>query len=232
MILWFFDSWLGGKVVLEEFQKEFPRFTLLLEMDREHCPFWNLSHEAICEYTIAWVERLFERWADVVILACNTSSVHALRLLQQEIFPDQHILGVMIPWAEKVVEMKYTEIWVLATDATVRTRAYKERVNFLDESIQVEEIGAPWIVPLIEAGMNEGEEIEALLRTYLWEFSPEIQALVLGCTHFPMIRESIEKVWLELHPNWPTIAIIDPWYEAAKKFRMWLVRHFGDSYSW
>lgn len=201
-------------------------------MDREHCPFGDRSHEEICEYTIRGVEKLFLRGADVVILACNTASVHVLRLLQQEIYPDRHILGVMIPWAEKVAEMQYKKIGVLATAATVRTRAYKERVNFLDDSIMVEEIGAPHLVPLIEQWFTVCDRIEGELREYLGKFSADIEALVLGCTHYPLIRESIEKVWLELHPNWPTIAIIDPWYEAAKKFRTWLVRHFGDSDSW
>ncbi len=82
---------------MEDFQRRFPEIPMILEMDREHCPFGDLSHDEICEYTRIGVQKLFDRGADIVILACNTASVHALRLLQQEIFPDRYILGVMIP---------------------------------------------------------------------------------------------------------------------------------------
>lgn len=83
----------------------------------------------------------------------------------------------------------------MATDATVKSRMYKERVHILDDSVIVEEVGAPGLVPLIEYGIISGDEIEALLREYLMKFSPDIEALVLGCTHYPLIRPSIEKVW-------------------------------------
>lgn len=79
----------------------------------------------------------------MVILACNTASVHALRWLQQEVYPDRHILGVTVPGAEAVVIGGYTKIGVLATEATVRTRMYRERVHILDDTVIVEEISAP-----------------------------------------------------------------------------------------
>lgn len=72
---------------------------------------------------------------------------------------------------------------------------YKERVHILDDSVIVEEIGAPGLVPLIEAGVTAGEEIDIFLREYLSQFSGDIETLVLGCTHYPLIRTSIEKVW-------------------------------------
>jgi glutamate racemase len=223
MIIWFFDSWLGGKLVMEAFQKEFPHGEMILEMDRENAPYGDKSWEDIRFLTKNGVEKLFARWADVVILACNTASVHALRWLQQEIFIGRHILWVTIPWAEAVVEEKYRKIWILATEATVRIRAYKERVHILDESIIVEEIGAPGLVPLIEQGITSGFEIETFLRQYLFQFSPDIDALVLGCTHYPLIQESIEKIWQDIHYNsWPHI--IDPGRESAKKFHQWLAR--------
>jgi glutamate racemase len=199
MILWFFDSWLGGQVVLKEFQKAFPEKEMILEMDREHAPYGGKIWEEIRKLTKIWVDTLFDRGADVVILACNTASVHALRWLQQEIYPEKHILWVTVPWAEAVVEGGYRHIGVLATEATVRTRMYKERVHILDDSVIVEEVSAPWLVPLIERGIIEWDEIDTLLEKYLSQFSPDIEALVLGCTHYPIIRESIEKVWHHLY---------------------------------
>lgn len=233
MIVWFFDSWLGGRVVMEVFQKEFPSIEMILEMDRQNAPYGGRSGEEIRMLTKRGVEKLYARWADVVILACNTASVHALRWLQQEVYIWRYILGVTVPWAEAVVERWYRKIWVLATEATVRTRMYRERVHVLDESVIVEEVAAPWLVPLIEQGIVSWPEIEILLHDYLSKFSPDIEAIVLGCTHYPLIRESIEKMWhlyllqvwspefiLQIHPS----QIIDPGVESAKKFRKWMQR--------
>lgn len=225
MILWFFDSWLGWQVVMEAFQKVFPDIEMILEMDREHAPYGHRSREEIRAFTKAWVERLHVRWADVVILACNTASVHALRWLQQEVYIGRYILGVTVPWAEAVVEWGYRKIWVLATDATVRIRAYKERVHILDDSIVVEEVAAPWLVPLIEQGIVSWWEIDTLLREYLSQFSPDIDALILGCTHYPLIRESLEKAWQDIHDS-QLPDIIDPGFESAKKFREWMRKKF------
>lgn len=223
--LGFFDSWLWGQVVMDAFRREFPEMKMILEMDRANAPYGWKTDEEIRELTYAGVQRLWDRRVDVVILACNTASVHALRPMQQEIFRGRHILWVTVPWAEAVVEWGYRKIWVLATEATVRTRMYKERVHILDDSVIVEEIGAPWLVPLIEQGIVSGEQIDSLLRGYLSHFSPDIEALVLGCTHYPFIRESIEKIWIELHKKTPP-NIIDPGEEAARKFREWMGRRY------
>lgn len=101
---------------------------------------------------------------------------------------------------------------------------YKERVHILDDSVIVEEIGAPGLVPLIEEGITEGEAIDILLREYLSQFSSDIEALVLGCTHYPLIRISIEDIWIQIHHT-KTPDIIDPGFEAAKRFRGWMERH-------
>lgn len=223
MLLGFFDSWLGWQVVMDAFRRVYPELDMILEMDRDNAPYGHLSRDEIRSLTLAWVQRLHDRWADVIILACNTASVHALRYLQTEIFPGRHILGVTVPWAEAVVAWWYRKIWVLATEATVRSRMYKERVHILDDSVIVEEIAAPWLVPLIEKGIVSWPEIDILLREYLSQFSSDIEALVLGCTHYPLIRESIERIWTELYGN-KIPDLIDPGEEAAKRFRGWMER--------
>lgn len=224
MIIGFFDSWLGAQVVLSEFQKVFPDMEMILEMDRANAPYGGKSGEEIRRLTTLGVGRLFDRGADVVILACNTASVHALRSLQQTVYPGRHILGVTVPWAEAVVEGGYKKIWVLATEATVRTRMYKERVHILDDSVIVEEIGAPWLVDLIEQGILEGDELDRLLIQYLSQFSPDIEALVLGCTHYPLIQSEVFRVWWEIYNKNPPV-IIDPGVEAARKFKWWIMRN-------
>ncbi len=225
MILWFFDSWLGGQVVLEAFQKEFPEIEMILEMDRENAPYGHRSWEEIRRLTHLGVSRLYARGADVVIIACNTVSVHALRWLQQEVYVGRPILGVTIPGAEAIVEWGYRKVWVLATEATVRTRMYRERVHILDDTVIVEEIWAPGLVPLIESWILTWDEIDTLLNGYLSQFSGDLEALVLGCTHYPLIRESIEKIWQETHATKLPV-IINPGVEAARKFRGWMKRKY------
>jgi glutamate racemase len=223
MILWFFDSWLGWEVVMDAFQKEFPEIDMILEMDRKNAPYGEKTDAEIRALTKAWVERLYARWATVVILACNTASVHALRWLQHTIFPDRSILGVTVPWAEAVAEWNYRKVWVLATEATVRSHVYRDRIATLDGDVIVEEIAATGLVPLIEQGITSWPEIEALLREYLSQFSPDIEALVLGCTHYPMVREAILQLISQCLSN--PIQIIDPGLESAKKMKMWFVAH-------
>ncbi|MDD2693507.1 MAG: glutamate racemase [Candidatus Gracilibacteria bacterium] len=223
MILGFFDSGLGGKVVMEAFQKEFPDISMILEMDRENAPYGEKSGDEIRALTKKGVEKLFDKGADVVIIACNTASVHALRWLQREVFPGRHILGVMIPGSEKILELGHKKVGVLATEATVRIRGYKERVHITDNTIHIEEIAAPGLVPLIEQGIIEGEEIDFLLHEYLKHFSPDIESLVLGCTHYPLLEDSVHRAWQNVHNNKPPV-IIDPGVESAKKFRGWMER--------
>ena len=196
---------------------------MILEMDRVNAPYGHRSRDEIRALTKIWVDKLYARWADVVILACNTASVHALRWLQQDIYVGHHILGVTVPWAEAVVEWWYHRIWVLATEATVRSRMYRERVHILDDSVIVEEIWAPWLVPLIEQGIVSGIQIDSLLREYLSQFSEDIEALVLGCTHYPLIRDPIKRIWTEIYGN-KIPDLIDPGQEAAKRFRSWIER--------
>ena len=222
-MIWFFDSGIGGLLVMEEFQKQFPDIPMIFEHDSIHCPYWNRESEDIRILTKQWVDRLFSRGATVVILACNTASVHALRWLQQEIYPERHILGVTIPWAEHVVEQWYKKVGVLATDATVRIRAYKERVHILDNTIHIEEVWIPGLVDLIEAGKKEGGEVDALLRGAISRLSPDREAIILWCTHYPYVEKSVEKIWQEVHGN-SLPDIVDPGKEAALRFRSWLLR--------
>lgn len=115
------------------------------------------------------------------------------------------------------MESGYRHVGVLATEGTVRIRAYKERVHILDDSVSVHEIAAPELVPLIEAGITEGEEIRRALIPKLLKFV-DIEALVLGCTHYPLVRGEIESIL-------PGVTIVDPGEEAAIKFGAYLERH-------
>jgi len=146
-----FDSGFGGLTVLREFSKLLPEYSYLYLADAARAPYGTRDPENILQCSVECVRFLFDAGAKIVIIACNTATAHAIRPLQQVYFPDKKILGVTIPGAEKVVEMGYKKIGVIATSSTVKQKAYKERVHILDTSVGVQEIEAPLLVPLIEA---------------------------------------------------------------------------------
>lgn len=136
--------------MLREFRKLLPQYDYCYFGDNARCPYGNLSNEIIRQYTEEGVRFLFDQGATIIILACNTATAHAIKHLQQVVFPDRKILGVTIPGAEKVFEAGYRKVGVLATQSSVDIRAYKDRVHFHDNNIIVQEIAAPGLVPLIE----------------------------------------------------------------------------------
>ena len=128
-----------------------PEYDYLYLADSARAPYGTRDSESILRFSVECVRFLFDHGAQIVIIACNTATAHAIRPLQQEFFPDKKILGVTIPGAEKVVEAGYKKIGVIATSSTVKQKAYKERVHILDASVIVQELDAPLLVPLIEA---------------------------------------------------------------------------------
>ena len=217
-MIWLFDSWFWWLTVLKEFHKLLPKYDYCYFGDNARCPYGDLSHEMIEQYTEEWVQFLFDQGATIVILACNTATAHTIKYLQQVRFPDRKILGVTIPGAERVYESGYRKVGVLATQSSVNIRAYKDRVHFHDKTIEVQEIAAPELVPLIEQWIYDTPEIIGLVTQYINQFDSDIDALVLGCTHYPIIRRHIEK-------RLPLLPIIDPGLESALKFREYLGRH-------
>ena len=135
-----FDSGSGGLTFLAAMKKRFPEWSYLYHADYEHCPFGEKTPEEIQMYTIAGVQKLFNAGATIVILACNTASAWTLRKIQAETFPDKKVLGVTIPGAEKVIELGIKNVTVFATEQTVKSRTYAERVRILDSDTIVDEV--------------------------------------------------------------------------------------------
>lgn len=150
------------------------------------------------------------------------------------------ILGVTLPGAERVVELGVQNVGVLATQATTNLRAYSERVKILDDSIVVQEVAAPGLVDVIEKIFDVDEDTGAVTRNnVLWgnhegalfsllegaisQFSKDTEALVLGCTHYPLIEKEILQAWTKVHGVAPIV--INPGAIAAEKFEDYLVRH-------
>jgi len=237
-----FDSWSGGLTFLAAMRRRFPWYSYIYFGDYDNCPYGAKSPEEIQLLTIAGVQKLFDAGATIVILACNTASAWTLRKLQTEIFPDRRILGVTIPGAEKVIELGLKKVTVFATQQTVNSRTYRERVWILDADITVEEIALPGdLVQKIESLLpiqkcHSREDFETLLAlydgewwncctpdwqdltmTYFSRYNPQA-GIILWCTHYPYIQKPLQVLF-------PSCNIIDPSEESAVALGRYIDKH-------
>jgi len=192
-----FDSGVGGLIITHAVIQELPHYDYLFLGDTARVPYGNRSSETVYQFTRQAVEYLFQQDCMLVILACNTASAEALRRLQQEYLPQHYpgrkVLGVLIPAVEAAVEeTRNNHIGVIATTATVESRAYVAEIRKRRPDVAVFQQATPLLVPLIESdGLQWAKPI---LREYLRPLRKDkIDTLVLGCTHYPAAREQIQQ---------------------------------------
>ena len=191
-----FDSGLGGLVIAKSIRHAIPDTCILYFGDTLHLPYGNRSFEAIYEYSKRAVEFLFEQDCALIIVACNTVSANALRKLQQEYLPqspysERRILGVVVPTLECAIDRGYKNLGLIATNYTITSNIFEYELQKLDPEITLIQKNTPLLVPLIE---NDGTEwIPAVLERYLKPFKEKgIDALILGCTHYPFLKKQIK----------------------------------------
>jgi len=224
-ILGLFDSGFGGLSVVRKVRRALPEYAFAYLGDNARTPYGGLSPETIYQYTLEGVLHLFNRGADLVVLACNTSSSVALRRIQQQYLPfhtaGKRVLGIVIPTAEEVSRQSVTKvIGVLATQVTVASQAYPQEIFKIDPSVDVIQQACPLLVPLIEAGEFEKAEeaADGYIRKLLQQ-SSRIDTILLGCTHYALIEESICR----LVPN--DIRVVSQGEIVADKLADYLIRH-------
>lgn len=196
-----FDSGYGGLTVLAELQNKLPAYDFLYLGDNARAPYGTRSFETVYEFTLQAVSYLFEQNCELVILACNTASAKALRTIQQNDlpsrFPGKRVLGVIRPSAEVIGEHTQNKhIGILATEGTVKSESYRIEINKFFPEIKVTQHACPLWVPLIESNKQETaggkalilEDLDALL-----EKDPKIDAIILGCTHYPVVQDFIQQ---------------------------------------
>lgn len=218
-----FDSGYGGLTILDAIRKELPQYDYLYLGDNARAPYGTHSFDVIYRYTLQAVKYLFEQDCTLVILACNTASAKALRTIQQNDLPvinaermkelkheRVNVLGVIRPTVEAVPAITKTgHVGILATPATVSSESYvlelEKLAGYRDTEIPecrklvITQQACPLWVPLIEAGEHNGPGAKYFIGKYLREIlakDPQIDTLVLGCTHYPLMKERIDN-WLE-----------------------------------
>ena len=189
-----FDSGLGGLVITRAFIKALPEYDYVYYGDTKHLPYGEKTSGRILNYTLEAVKFLISQDCAIIIIACNTATSIALRYIQQrfipEYAPDVKVLGVVIPTVEEALEAHTAKVGVVATNATVRSHIYQTELHKIRPELEVEEIAAPKLVPVIEN--NDFVLAEALSKEYAAAFS-NIDSLILGCTHYPLVKEYFRK---------------------------------------
>lgn len=193
-----FDSGYGGLTILNHIRQHLPQYEYLYLGDNARAPYGTRSFDVIYEYTLQAVKYLHQQGCNLIILACNTASAKALRTIQQhDINPDElRVLGVIRPTVEVIPQRTRTKhIGVLATPGTVASESYVIELLKQDPTLIVTQQACPMWVPLIEAGEHLHAGADYFVEKYLndlLERDSEIDTIILGCTHYPLIQSKIE----------------------------------------
>ena len=222
-----FDSGYGGLTILRQIRQMLPQYDYIYLGDNARAPYGSHSFDIIYRYTLQAVQALFEQGCQLVILACNTASAKALRTIQQvdlpKLDPSRRVLGVIRPTVEAVGPLSHSRhIGLLATQGTVNSGSYTLELHKLWPDITVTGQASPMWVPLVEnfefdspgADYFVKKRIEGILR-----LDPQIDTLILGCTHYPLLMNKI----LKYTP--PGVRIVPQGEYVAASLQQYLERH-------
>ena len=189
-----FDSGVGGLTVAREISRQLPDENIVYFGDTARVPYGSKSQNTIIRFSEQIIRFLKTKEVKAIVIACNTASALALDAVKDEF--DIPILGVVIPGARAAVEAtKNRKVGVVGTEATVQSGMYTKVIQGMNPEITVIEKACPLFVPLVEEGFKEHQVTEEVIEYYLESMrSTDIDAMILGCTHYPLVRKTIQKV--------------------------------------
>jgi glutamate racemase len=222
-----FDSGYGGLTILRELVRNLPQYDYLYLGDNARAPYGTRSFDTVYHYTLECVKHLFSKGCSLVVLACNTASAKALRNIQQldlpHLAPDRRVLGVIRPTTEVVGTLTESHhIGIFATVGTVASESYLVEIEKFFPNVKVYQEACPMWVPLIENGEFDSEGADYFVKKHIEHLlaqSPNIDAVLLGCTHYPLLIKKIK----EFLP--PHIHIINQAEIVAHSLADYLQRH-------
>lgn len=222
-----FDSGYGGLTILDKIREVLPEYDYTYLGDNARAPYGTRSFEVVYEFTRQAVNKLFDMGCHLVILACNTASAKALRSIQMndlpQIDPARRVLGVIRPTVECVGEIsKNQHIGVLATAGTIKSESYPLEIHKLFPEIQVSGTACPMWVSLVENNESQDEGADYFIRKYIDQLlskDPQIDTVILGCTHFPILLPKIRQ-YIPDH-----ISVIAQGEYVAESLKDYLKRH-------
>jgi glutamate racemase len=204
-----FDSGVGGLTVVKEIMRQIPGESIIYFGDTARLPYGSKSKETIITYTRQIIRFLMGKDVKAIVIACNTASAFALETIKAEI--DIPVIGVVKPGAKVAAETtKNGKIGVIGTEGTIQSGIYNEILSKTNPQVQVFGKACPLFVPLVEEGLIDDPITMEMVRRYIGELtSQDIDTLVLGCTHYPLLRKTIRKIVGD------QIELVNPAYETA-----------------
>ena len=196
-----FDSGYGGLTIFEKIREAMPEYDYLYLGDNARAPYGSRSFEVVYRFTLQAVEKLFEEGCHLVILACNTASAKALRTIQQNdlphIDPNRRVLGVIRPTVELVDSIsKSKHVGVVGTTGTISSKSYSLEIGKMFPHIKVSGEACPMWVPLVENNEFNAPGADYFVQKHLdllFTKDPQIDTIILGCTHYPLLMDKIKK---------------------------------------
>lgn len=222
-----FDSGYGGLTILRQFRQLLPQYDYLYLGDNARAPYGTRSYEVVYEFTLQAVRKLFEMGCHLVILACNTASAKALRSIQENDLPQmdqkRRVLGVIRPTAESIGAITQTRhVGIVATQGTINSDSYPLEIQKLYPDIQVTGEACPMWVPLVENNEYDSPGADYFVKKRISDLlrkDPQIDTIILGCTHYPLLLNKI----LKYTPR--NIKIIPQGDYVADSLKKYLQRH-------
>lgn len=222
-----FDSGYGGLTILDKIREALPEYDYIYLGDNARAPYGTRSFEVVYEFTRQAVNKLFDMGCHLVILACNTASAKALRSIQMndlpKIDPARRVLGVIRPTVECIGDIsKNLHIGVLATAGTIKSESYPLEIHKLFPDIQVSGVACPMWVSLVENNESQNDGADYFIRKYIDQLlskDPQIDTVILGCTHFPLLLPKIRQYIAN------DISVISQGEYVAESLKDYLRRH-------
>lgn len=187
-----FDSGVGGLTVLNSIKSLLPNENIIYIGDNYHCPYGDKTPAQLFKYASGIVEYFIKQNVKLIVLACNTTSSTVLERLQMA-YPEVMIIGVIDATVNDFINRKVANTLIIATVATIKSNKYPETIKQIDSKIETFSLATPKLVPLVESGKYK-EGIYDVLHEYLDDYKEKVQSIILGCTHYPILKEQIENV--------------------------------------
>jgi len=187
-----FDSGVGGLTVLSEIRKNLPNENIIYLGDTKNFPYGSRSEEEIIEFAIQNVETLTKKDVKVIVIACGTATSQALEILKQKfILP---IIGIIEPTVQYIKEQNYKNVGVIATEGTIRSGAWEQKLKEKIPEINVTNKACPMLATIAEEGKAQSSEGRKVIKEYMKPFKEKrIDKIILGCTHYPIYEQIIKE---------------------------------------
>jgi glutamate racemase len=209
-----FDSGIGGLTVAKAITHLLPNESIIYFGDTEHMPYGGKSMEHIKNYSMHIADFLVQKGVKMIVIACNSASSVAYYPLLEKFGEAIKIVGVIAPVAEYIGEKKYKKVGIIGTKPTVKSMAYDFEINKYAPTTKVNSVPTPLLAPMIEEGFFNNNISQTIINSYLDHRKlGGLDALVLACTHYPLIKKEVEKFYKK------QIEIIDPAQIAAQKVK-------------